>query len=66
MGACSSTTSYKPNHHSCPTPSLKLWGLGFFFYFTKKTTLQTQHNHFVSTLQNNILSMGALSLLFVL
>lgn len=42
MGACSSTTSYKPNHHSCPTPSLKLWGLDFFFYFSKKTTLQTQ------------------------
>jgi hypothetical protein len=38
MGACSSTTSYKPNHHSCPLHHIKLWGLDFLIYFTKKTT----------------------------
>jgi hypothetical protein len=63
MGACSSTQATSLIIILAQLHHIKLWGLDFFLYFTKKTTLQTQHNHYLSILQNNILSMGALSLL---
>jgi hypothetical protein len=55
--------SYKPNHHSCPTPSHQTLGAWLLHLFYQENYSTNTTQSFFINMANNILSIGALLLL---